>query len=69
MHLLLEGVIPYSLKLMLQSFVNHKKYFSLDLLNETVYCFNFSRTESRDKPAQFTENVLHSEGKVRQAGM
>ena len=54
---------------MLQSFVNRKKYFSLDLLNERVYCFNFSRTESRDKPAQFTENVLHSEGKVRQAGM
>ena len=69
MHVLLEGVIPYSFKLMLRSFVNNKKYFSLNLLNERIFCFNFSYTESRDKPAQFTESILHSEGKVRQAGI
>lgn len=69
MHILLEGVVPYTLKLMLQSFISNKKYFSLNLLNERVFCFNFSHTDSRDKPAQFTESILTSEGKVRQAGI
>ena len=66
MHILLEGVIPYSLKLMLKSFVNRKKYFSLDLLNEQIFCFNFSRTEFQDKPAQFTMFYIQKENFVKQ---
>ena len=33
-HILLEGVIPFELKLMLKAFVSEKNYFDLDDLNE-----------------------------------
>ena len=48
MHILLEGVIPYSMKLMLQSFIRNKKYFTLNNLNERIFCFKYSRMEYID---------------------
>ena len=33
MHILIEGVVPYTLKSMLHSFIFDKKYFTHDILN------------------------------------
>lgn len=36
MHILLEGVIPYSVKAMLQSFVSVKHYFTINSVNQKI---------------------------------
>ena len=46
MHLLLEGVIPYELKLMLHDFTAVKKYFTVDDLNNRIRSFNYSPEEA-----------------------
>lgn len=68
MHLLLEGVIPYTLKPMLQSFVCVKHYFTIDTLNARISAFNFSRTESRNKPCRLSSKILHGEANINQTG-
>jgi len=55
MHILLEGVIPFELKLMLKAFVLDKNYFDLDDLNERLNSFAFGRIESRTKPPKAFE--------------
>lgn len=50
MHLLLEGVLPYELKLMLNDFINVKHYIDLEFLNDRVSCFTYSPEEAKDKP-------------------
>jgi len=69
MHILLEGVIPYTMNLMLHSFIFVKSYFTLNLLNERIFCFKFSRTESADKPCSLTENMLRPNSTIHQAGL
>lgn len=68
MHILLEGVIPYTIKHMLQTLICTKRYFTLSLLNERISCFGYSRTESRNKPAELKDKVLLSEGNLGQTG-
>ena len=34
MHIILEGTLPLEIKLMLTSFINDKKYFDVQFLNE-----------------------------------
>lgn len=68
MHVLLEGVVPYTIKCMLQSMICSKHYFTLNLLNERISCFEYSRTESRNKPAELKDKVLLSEGNLGQTG-
>ena len=68
MHVLL-GVIPYTINLMLNNFVFVKSYFSLDVLNQRILCFKFSRTESADKPCSIKENMLQSSSTIHQSGM
>ena len=55
MHILLEGVIPFELKLMLKIFVVEKSYFDFDDLNERVNSFVLGRNESRTKPPKAFE--------------
>ena len=50
MHILLEGVLPYELKLMLNDFINVKQYLDLEFLNDRVFCFTYSPEEAKDKP-------------------
>lgn len=68
MHVLLEGVVPQALKLLLNSFIYVKKYFSLDFLNDRIQCFNYSRTERRDKPSLILARMLNLDGKISQSG-
>ena len=52
MHVLLKGVVPYTIKCMLQGMICSKGYFTLSILNERISCFRYSQTESRNKPAE-----------------
>ena len=68
MHILLEGIIPYTITLILSSFIFAKSYFSLGVLNQRILCFKFSRTEAADKPCCVAENTLHSLATIHQSG-
>ena len=49
MHDLLEGYVPYSLKLMLTEFITLRKYFKLADLNETIIQFKYESTKSKPR--------------------
>lgn len=49
MHVILEGVLPLETRLMLASFIDDG-LFTLDLLNQRVLNFTYSRVEARTKP-------------------
>lgn len=44
---LLEGYVPYTMKLML---LRNKKYFSLEYLNNLILYFNYGMIDARNKP-------------------
>lgn len=67
MHILLEGVIPYTIKAMLQSFVHDKHFFTIDYVNQKLLSLKFSRSESRSKPSQISPNILHDDGNINQS--
>ena len=69
MHTLLEGVFPYTMKLMLRSFVFNNKYITLDFLNDRLLCFKFSRIECKDKPCPLSERMIQPEGNINQTGI
>ena len=50
MHVMLEGVIPYEMKLMLGQFINNEHYFTLNVLNDRIQCFLYSPEEISEKP-------------------
>lgn len=67
MHDLLEGVIPYEMKLLLNHLIN-EKYFTISTLNYRLRCFDFGYSELSDKPSQFDEKSIKSAGqKIRQS--
>ena len=68
MHILLEGAIPCTMKAMLQSFVNSKKYFAITYVNEKILWFKFSRNDCKSKPSQISSNIL-GEGNFHQSGI
>ena len=68
MHILMEGVIPYTIKAMLQSFICEKHFFTIDYANQKLSSFKFSRSESRNKPLKISTNILHNEGNIHQSG-
>ena len=55
MHDVLEGVIPYEMKLLLEYLVD-KKYIATDTLNHRLKSFDFGYTETSDKPSDLDEN-------------
>lgn len=68
MHILLEGVVPYTMKLMLHRFIFEKKYFTLDILNNQMTFFTFSRSERKDKPSPLILRMLQPDGNINQSG-
>lgn len=50
MHVMLEGVVPYEIKLMLTKFITNEHYFSVNVLNDRLDCFPYSPEEIADKP-------------------
>ena len=59
MHDLLEGVIPYDLKLLLKHLVS-ANYLSIAILNDRYRQFDFSYSELSDKPSELDEGVVKS---------
>lgn len=66
MHVLLEGVVPYEVRLMLKTFITEDELLTLDMLNERISYFCYSSSEAADKPSAFT---IHSFTSLRQSGM
>ena len=69
MHILWEGVLPYTIKAMLQSFVYEKHFFTIEILNQKISSFRYSRSESKNKPSQISSSVLTDDGTISQSGM
>ena len=55
MHVLLEGVLPFEIKLMLKVFIVDKCYFNLDDLNGRLANFVYGRNDLRSKPPKLFE--------------
>jgi len=58
MHDLLEGIVPFELKLILFSFIFDRKYFSLELLNARIACFDYGYIDRKNKPTALSEMEL-----------
>ena len=71
MHDILEGALPFTLKLMLRKFINEDKYFTLVTLNEAIYNFDYGYLEAADKPSPIQATTLYSSDKTKmgQSGM
>ena len=68
LHDVLEGALPYEVKVMLQGF--KKEYFSLEELNSRLDNFEFGYMESKDKPTPIAAKMLKSEGSsLKQTGI
>jgi hypothetical protein len=61
MHDLLEGVVPFCIKLVVKHFVQTRKLFSVSDLNTRIDKFRYGVTEATNKPsANFTNDMLNS---------
>ena len=58
MHILFEGVVPYEISLMLKSFIQTSKYFSLETLNSRICSFTYTNFEARDIPTPVQDKIL-----------
>lgn len=50
MHVIFEGVLNLETRLVISSFVNKDRYFTLDLLNQRIANFSYGRAEKQAKP-------------------
>ena len=57
MHDILEGYLPYTLKLMLSNFITSEKFFNIDTLNAAISNFDYGFMET-SKPHCLTEAAL-----------
>ena len=70
MHDVLEGLLQYEIKLMLQELVYTESYVSLGELNTRLECLELGHMESKDRPSQITQTTLQSSGSsLKQNGM
>lgn len=68
MHDVLEGALPYEIKLML-SHLLHQSYFTLKEVNKRILTFNYG-SDSKDKPSILTSASLCSSGTyIKQSGI
>lgn len=65
MHVMLEGVIPYEMKLMLGQFINNEHYFTLSVLNDRILCFPYSPEEISEKPPPIKAEHLKAGNKSK----
>lgn len=64
MHDLLEGVVPFELKLMLYSYIYERKLFSLELLNSRLASFDYNSSDRKNKPTALSELELKDQQKT-----
>jgi len=70
MHDILEGALQYETKLMLQTFVNRKKYFALDEFNSRLENLELGYMESKSRPTPVSQKTLNSESNsLKQNGL
>ena len=68
MHDLLEGYVPYTMKLMLNKLLD-EKLFTLEQLNNTISHFNYGN-DMRNRPNVLSTKVLSSgDHSLNQSGM
>ena len=68
MHDVLEGALPYEVKLLLQYSIR-VGFFTLQVLNSRLRSFVYGR-DARDKPAQISATTLcSSDNKLKQSGI
>ena len=66
MHDVLEGVLQYEVKEMLQVFTREKAYFTMESLNKLVSEFGYHFADAKNRPSQiiFKDNKINQEGKL-----
>lgn len=70
MHDVLEGVLPYETKIMLQRFIQHDRYFQLVDLSHMVENFELGYTEVSNRPTPIAPSTLSSnDNSLKQNGM
>lgn len=70
MHVILEGVLPLSCKLLLIHCIFDEHYFTLKVLNQRIAEFEYGYSESKNVPRQLDNDHLRSpESKFNQSGM
>ena len=62
MHDVLEGVLQYEAKLMLQHMINVEKYFSVDMFNSKLQNLELSSAVSKNRPTSISMKIINSEG-------
>ena len=70
MHNILEGVLQYECKEMLNVFIYEQKYFTLQQLNDRMKCFDYGYYNDKNKPSPITRQALKGDANnARQKGM
>ena len=70
MHDVLEGVLQYEVKLLLQYCIREKRYFSVSELNEAIEGIELGYMKT-DRPAPITSKTLYAQdsNSLKQKGM
>lgn len=66
MHIVLEGCLPYTIKMILQYFVK-LKILTVNQINESIQYFEYSYIDYPTKPSTLTKAQLFGPGKFRQS--
>ena len=70
MHDVLEGVLQYETKILLQEFIQKKGYIELATLNNTIETFEFGYAEINNKPSTISHTTLtSSDNSLKQNGL
>ena len=62
MHDVLEGILQYEAKLMLQYMINVENFFSVNMFNSKLRNLELSSAESKNKPTSISVKTINSEG-------
>ena len=62
MHDILEGALPYEVKLMLQVMMRTECYFSLSTLNSRLENIHYGYMEIKSKPTPISAQTINSDG-------
>jgi len=69
MHDVLEGVLQYEVKLMLNHMIIVENYFTLEILNTRLENIELSTKESKSRPTRVSSSTLNSGGSTfKQSG-
>lgn len=61
-HDVLEGVMPFELKLLLKYLIFQEKYFTLEQLNTAIQNIELGQLEALDRPTPISPQTLREDG-------